>query len=346
MKSFARLDTLVTVVDAAQIRTNLGSIQTLAEREKDEDIAGGDRNVSELLLEQIEFSNIILLNKIDLVTNKEARKLANFLQTLNPDAEIIMTTNSKVELSKVLNTKLYDPEKAARSPGWLKSLTEGHNPETLEYDIGSFVYRARVPFHPNRLWNFINSYFAFQQMVPIGDGNDETNTEDENQEEEGEFGFEIHAEPFTVSEVSKKQSDLNSKYGEVLRSKGFIWLAGRDQTGGEWSQAGAVLRLSPGGPWFAAMPEDAWGDVDVDAVKRDFEPCVGDRRQELVFIGIGLKKEELSDALNKCLCAPEEWNGLRSEDPAVCDDPFVLWPEYEVVQVTDDEEGCSDYAEE
>jgi G3E family GTPase len=136
----ASIDTMVTVVDAANLRSNLSSIKTLADQEGKE-VVGGERNVSDLLLDQIEFANVILLNKIDLVPGEEAETLKAFLQELNPGAEVLPCIESKVPLNKIIHTKSFDLEKASKSAGWLQSLTEEHVPETLEYGIASFVYR-------------------------------------------------------------------------------------------------------------------------------------------------------------------------------------------------------------
>jgi G3E family GTPase len=367
LRRVARLDTMVTVVDAANMRANLASVQTLAQREKDEDIAGGERNVAELLLDQIEFANVIILNKIDLVTPDEASRLVAFLSALNPDAEVLSTRESNVDLRKVLNTGRFDMEKASKSPGWLQSLTEQHVPETLEYGIGSFVYRGRRPFHPQRLWKLTNELFAVQEIVPAAEEDDE---EDQHETHSGHGGgqdnktaanvsqnghdtdshgqaFELRAPEVSAEDAKLKQTTLERRFGQVLRSKGFFWLAGRDLISGEWSQAGAVLRLGPGGPWYAAMPEDLWENVDVEAVRRDFVPEVGDRRQELVFIGIDVKKTELSAALDACLCTDDEWKEWKTQK-IEGQDPFLAWPEFEVVEVevTDDSSDDEDNGEE
>jgi len=140
LKDVSELDTMVTVVDAANLRANLASIQNLAERDGD-DVAGGERTVADLLLDQIEFANVILLNKTDLVTSKEVQKFQSLLRTLNPEAKVLPCAESIVPIQEVLNTGRFDMELAAKSPGWLKSLAEEHIPETLEYGISSFIYK-------------------------------------------------------------------------------------------------------------------------------------------------------------------------------------------------------------
>jgi len=140
LDEISSIDTMVTVVDSANLRSNLASIKTLADQEG-KDVVGGERNVSDLLLDQIEFANVILLNKIDLVPEEEAETLKAFLQQLNPGAEVLPCVESKIPIDKIIHTKAFDLEKASKSAGWLQSLTEEHVPETLEYGIASFVYR-------------------------------------------------------------------------------------------------------------------------------------------------------------------------------------------------------------
>ena len=140
LKDVAKLDTMVTVVDAANLRANLASVQTLADRDG-ADVAGGERSIADLLLDQIEFADVILLNKIDLITSEELQKFESLLKTLNPQANVLPCTESAVPLKEVLDTGRFDMELAAKSPGWLKSLSEDHTPETTEYGISSFIYR-------------------------------------------------------------------------------------------------------------------------------------------------------------------------------------------------------------
>lgn len=150
----ARLDTMVTVVDAKNFLKDYYSLDSLKDKEME---AGEDdeRSLVDLLVNQVEFADVILINKSDLVSEKEKRDLGAIIKSLNPDAELIYTEKSKVSLDKVLNTNKFNFEKASMSPGWLKELRGEHNPETEEYGISSFVYRARVPFHPKRFYDWL-----------------------------------------------------------------------------------------------------------------------------------------------------------------------------------------------
>lgn len=156
LSKVARLDTMVTVVDAFNFLRDYSSQDSLQQRGEsmgEED----NRTVVDLLIEQIEFCDVIVVNKIDLVSVPERQRLAAILNTLNPRARVEYAEFSKVPLDRVLNTGLFDFEQAQQAPGWLKEMRGEHVPETEEYGISSFVYRARRPFHPQRFWQLINS---------------------------------------------------------------------------------------------------------------------------------------------------------------------------------------------
>ncbi|MEJ7189545.1 GTP-binding protein [Staphylococcus warneri] len=153
LTAICRLDTMVTVVDANRFINDINSEDLLIDRDQsvsDED----ERTIADLLIDQVEFCDVIIINKTDLVSEKELGRLEQILTTLQPDAKIIKTVNSEVDLKEVLNTQRFDFEKASESAGWIKELTEGghaeHTPETEEYGISSFVYRRRLPFHAER----------------------------------------------------------------------------------------------------------------------------------------------------------------------------------------------------
>ncbi|ADI25674.1 GTP-binding protein [Geobacillus sp. C56-T3] len=152
-----RLDTMVTVVDANRFWTDFSSGETLLDRQQAVDETDS-REIADLLIEQIEFANVIVVNKIDLVSPEEVQKLQKVLQKLNPEAVIIPATFGQVPLDSILNTHLFDFEKASQSAGWIKELNEEHTPETEQYGISSFVYRRKRPFHPERLMNWLENW--------------------------------------------------------------------------------------------------------------------------------------------------------------------------------------------
>ncbi|HBJ86135.1 MAG TPA: hypothetical protein DDZ88_20175 [Verrucomicrobiales bacterium] len=149
LNDLAQLDTMVTVVDARNFLEDYHSTDDLQDREMG--ISGEDaRSIANLLTDQIEFANVILINKTDAVSADELDEVQGIVRALNPKAKVHLTQRSEVPLDVVLDTGLFAMAEAEESKGWLDSLN-GHTPETEEYGISSFVYRARLPFHPERL---------------------------------------------------------------------------------------------------------------------------------------------------------------------------------------------------
>ena len=153
LTSICRLDTMVTVVDANRFVNDINSEDLLVDRNQGADVTD-ERSIADLLIDQVEFCDVLVLNKTDLVTNEALDKLEHILRTLQPDAKMIKTTQAQVDINDILDTGRFDFEKASNSAGWIKELTEGghetHTPETEEYGISSFVYSRRLPFHAKR----------------------------------------------------------------------------------------------------------------------------------------------------------------------------------------------------
>ncbi|MEL6524923.1 MAG: GTP-binding protein [Chloroflexota bacterium] len=273
LMDISQLDTMVTVVDANRWLDDFREGERL--KELGMAISEDDyRTISDLLIDQVEFANVILLNKTDLVTDDQLNELEAAIHKLNPDAKLIRTQNSEIDIQEIMNTGLFDMEAAQRSAGWLKELEGEHTPETEEYGIGSFVFRARKPFHPQRLMEMLKG----------------------------------------------KHMD------KVLRSKGFFWIATRHDTAINWSLAGKVARVSPAGRFLAARPEHLQPQGShVDEYKAQFwEEPYGDRRQELVFIGIQMLKDEMLEQLNDALLTDAEI-ALGEAGWEIFPDPFPMW---------------------
>jgi G3E family GTPase len=150
---------MVTVVDTYNFFKDFGSPERLIDRDLT-NIDGDDRTIVNLLTDQIEFANVIVLNKVDLVSNETLGVLKSAIHKLNPSAKIIESEFSKVAPHQILNTNLFNFEEAEQSAGWIEELNkEAHTPETEEYGIGSFVYRSLKPFDPNRFFEFIQNDF-------------------------------------------------------------------------------------------------------------------------------------------------------------------------------------------
>jgi G3E family GTPase len=286
----ARLDTLVTVVDASAFLADIESADALTERGETAG-EGDERTVSDLLLDQVEFADILILNKADLVTAEALARVEAVLRKLNPGAEVIRAVRGMVDPRRILNTGRFDFDAAEAMPGWAHELRRDRTPETEEYGISSFVFRARRPFHPERLMTAIRAGFA-----------------------------------------------------GVLRSKGLVWLASRNDLAGSWSLAGRSLVLDPAGFWLAAVPaaeRDAdWNAMAGDEAAEAWQEPWGDRRQELVFIGIEMPRLSIVGALEAALLTDEEmaagaevWSGLE--------DPFPEWEVVETLDAAEVQAACS-----
>jgi G3E family GTPase len=274
LSDVARLDTMVTVVDAQNFLREYGSMEDLRAR----GIAlspADERTIADLLVDQVEFANVIALTKADLVTYEDVERLEGIVHHLNPDARVVRAPFGRLALKHIVDTGLFDDAKASQSAGWAKELAGIHTPETEEYGISSFVFRARRPFHPGRL----SAFFA-------------------------------------------------SEWPGVLRSKGFFWLATRMNEVGSWSQAGAACRTMRAGFWWAGVPEEAWPTDDERRreIRTPWHEPFGDRRQELVLIGIRMDEAALRAGFERCLLndvemglGPEQWRSLP--------DPFAPWGE-------------------
>lgn len=298
LSDVARLDTMVTVVDAFNFLRDYGSADALAERgiaATEED----DRTLVELLIEQIEFCDVLVVNKADLVSIDDLTRLQRILARINPRAVQVVSRFGAVPLSEVLNTGRFDFDEASSAPGWLASLNHdhehghAHHGEADEFGIGNFIYRARRPFHPERLWAL-----------------------------------------------------LHQEWQGVLRSKGFFWLATRNDIAGSLSQAGGACRHGPAGMWWAAQDRSEWPDGDDELAAeiagdwygdRD-DLSIGDRRQELVLIGIGIDPAVWKAKFDACLltdaeyaAGPQAWQQFA--------DPFPAWGFDEDDHDHDDHDG-------
>jgi len=256
LSEVARLDTMVTVVDAAKFLDDVRSVDDLRDRRLALD-NDDERTLSDLLIDQIEFANVIVINKTDLIQSEELARLEAILEQLNPEAEFVRATHGKVPLHRILNTTLFDLKAAETSAGWVKELNGIHTPETEEYGIASFVYRARRPFHPQRLETLTDQSFP-----------------------------------------------------NVLRAKGFLWLASRHDDLILFSIAGTTMTFEPQAQWLAVGPPDAEQDEETrEYIGKVWEPEYGDRRQEIVFIGIEMDRKAMEAQLNAALLTDEEMAG-------------------------------------
>ncbi|QEF96288.1 Putative metal chaperone YciC [Stieleria maiorica] len=273
LSDVADLDTMVTVVDAGNFMKDFGSWDDLADRRiglSDED----ERNLVDLLVDQVEFANVIVLNKTDLVSPYDLEQLEQLIRRLNPNAEILHACESRVPLERIMGTGRFRLSEAAASPGWLAVPRGQEQTETEEYGISRFVYRRDRPFHPQRLTQVLDD--------DLDDG----------------------------------------LFAGVLRSKGLMWIASRNDWAYDWSQAGCSIRMHPAGYWWAAAPREEWPEDDgaIAEITAKLKGPHGDRHQELVFIGHGMDQSRVTEILDRCLLTdlefvqgPELWTSF--EDP-------------------------------
>lgn len=164
LADIARLDTLVTVVDAVNFMADFEAAQDLAER--GESLGEDDeRSVADLLIEQVEFCDVLVISKTDLVTAIQLQRLKAVLRSLNSRARIIPAQQGKVDPAQILNTGLFNFEQAQQAPGWLQELRGEHKPETEEYGISSFAFTARKPFHPQRFHTFLHQNWPSGRLL-------------------------------------------------------------------------------------------------------------------------------------------------------------------------------------
>ncbi|KAH7079801.1 CobW/HypB/UreG, nucleotide-binding domain-containing protein [Paraphoma chrysanthemicola] len=321
LKSLATIDTTVTVVDAFRFFSEFDTAEFLQDRFGKDEVPDEDqRTISDLFADQIEFANVVIVNKIDRVDAKTLGRVKAYVRTLNPTAKIIEARYSKVDICTMLNTGVFNFADAIASPGWLKSLHEmtvmdvhgrkrvAPKPETLEYGIGSFVYRARRPFDPLKLYRLIEGKFIllqdeFEEEEDGDDGDDNMSGSEASEPSAGDSDeTDEKSEPIDDATIlqNKKASPL---FRGLHRSKGVFWLATRPFQMGSWSTAGAMLTLGSEMPWFCCVPEEEWGadEMTMKAITADFEGDWGDRRQELVLIGEKLDVDGLTKAFDGCL---------------------------------------------
>ncbi|EPH5596414.1 zinc metallochaperone GTPase ZigA [Vibrio alginolyticus] len=164
LSDVARLDTMVTVVDAINFLRDYDEAKFLTETA--ESLGEDDeRSVADLLVDQVEFADVILISKTDLAEKSEIERLLAILRTLNTSATILPISNGEVDLDAVLDTQSFGFEKAQQAPGWLKEMRGEHIPETEEYGISSFAYHARRPFHPEKFYDFLHNAKDYGKLI-------------------------------------------------------------------------------------------------------------------------------------------------------------------------------------
>jgi G3E family GTPase len=270
LSDVARLESMVTVIDAVNLLDDLHSSEDL--RDRGESLGEDDaRCVADLLVDQIEFADTLILNKISSITEAQRNKVLGVIRGLNPGARLLMADHGRVELQEIMNTGRFDMEAAERNPRWARELAGMHTPETEEYGIRSFVFRERRPFHPERFHEFLHAH-----------------------------------------------------WDNVIRAKGWFWIASRADYVGQMSQAGSLREHGAVGFWWASPKADKAEPAIMERLREVWDSTYGDRRQEMVFIGIDIDEAAIRARLEHCLLTDDEielghhrWHTLP--------DPFPRW---------------------
>ena len=268
LPKICRLDNIVTVVDAARLVYEFGSGEKLLNENLEEE------DIENLLIEQIEFCNTIIINKVDEVSKEELNKVKAVIKALQPVAKIIETNYAKVDVKEIIDTNNFDFEKASSSPAWVKELERDDNEneddedahkehehnhhhhhhdegETEEYGIGTFVYARRKPFNRNKFEQYVN--FKWRR--------------------------------------------------NIIRCKGIIWFSDEDDMSYVFEQAGNQMKLGEAVLWVASSPEDEKKKIIEESpeILKNWDERVGDRIIKLVFIGQDLEKDLIKKELDEIL---------------------------------------------
>lgn len=298
LKDIAHLDTMVTVVDAYNFIDQYHSDEMEIQERKTRLQTHDQTSVVELMIDQLEFANVILINKSNLVSPETLNRIHQMVRAVNGEAKIIDTNHGQVDLSEIMNTNSFDFEQAQAYPTWVKEVereqpedgahshgedhhasdhtgahSHGHDlihSHSHEFGLTTFVYRARRPFVPQRIIDFMGS-------------------------------------------------DIPG----LIRSKGYFWLCTRMEHAGNFQLAGKLKDYGLAGQWYSSIPQEDWTDDMRAFIKKEWVEPFGDRRQEIVFIGTDeeLNQADIVARLDRCLLTDEE----MEQDYRSFPDPFPAW---------------------
>lgn len=295
LKDVAHLDTMVTVVDAVNFIDQYQSDEMEIQERKTRLQTHDQTSVVELMIDQLEFANVILINKSGLVSQETLGKIHQMVRAINAEAKIIDTNYGKVDLAEIMNTNSFDFERAEEYPTWFKEMEKGEERDQAksgghahshgetagngqhlihshshEFGLTAFVYRARKPFVPERFKEF-----------------------------------------------------TESKIAGLIRSKGFFWLCTRMDVAGDFQLAGKLKDYGLAGQWYSSIPEKDWTPAMREFIEEEWVEPFGDRRQEIVFIGSDdeIDQADIVSKLDACLITDAELKQDYSQFP----DPFPRW---------------------
>ena len=288
LPKICRLDNVVTVVDAARLAYEFGSGEKLLSNDID------DEDIENLLIQQIEFCNTIVLNKVDSVSKDELNKVKAVIKALQPVAKIIETNYSKVDVKEIIDTNNFDFEKASTSAAWVRELERDDN----ETEDDEHEHHEEHEHHDEHEEHDENEHHEHSHH-----GHHHHHHHDEGEAEEYGIGTFVYArrKPFNRN---KFEEYVNLKWRKnIIRCKGIVWFSDEQNMSYVFEQAGNQMQIGEAGLWIASAPENEKNSIikENPEILKNWDPEVGDRIIKLVFIGQNLEKEEIKKELDNIL---------------------------------------------
>ena len=299
-----RLDNIVTVVDVARLADEFGCGENLVKDDID------DEDIENLLIQQIEFCNTIIFNKVDTISEEQLNKVKTIVKTLQPNAKTIDTNYGKVPVSEILNTERFDFDEASMSAGWIQALENYDADEDEHHDHDEHEHEEHGHHHDEH-----------EHEGHDHEGHDHHHDEHEN-DDHGHHGHHHHhhhhhgegeAEEYGIGSFVyyRRKPFAKEKFEDwikdmpkgIIRSKGIIWAAENNNDAYMFEQAGKQINITNAGRWYATAPRRVRAQAmkDDPTLVKDWDEEVGDRMIKLVFIGQNLDKEAIIKSLDDCL---------------------------------------------
>jgi len=348
LSKIAKLDTCVTVVDASNFFNFFNTPESVTDKYKDAD-EKDQRTITELMIDQLEFADVILINKLDLVKDpKELKKIKDVIRKLNMHAEIVGCIRSGVPMNKIINTGKFNFEQAMKFDSWLERDRYDIQPETEEYGISSFLYERDRPFdsvkvHTDVIEKLFMAYIypedkniipeeemeehihKMQELAKEQEENEDEMDEEETKEDEKEVDEAKNdddneeddaEEDFTYEDRVKCAEVYNhSVWKNVFRSKGMIYVATQAQSIFTWQTAGMMCEVKELGKWVATGTKELLYEKGHGEEYESWKDKVqGDRKTQLVIIGSGLDRAAISKSLDDCLISEEQYAKMKKSD--------------------------------
>lgn len=286
LPKICRLDNVVTVVDAARLAYEFGAGENLVKQNLDEE------DIENLLIQQIEFCNTIVLNKVDEVSEEDLNKVKSVIKALQPVAKIIETNYAKVDVKEIIDTNSFNFEKASNSAGWIQELERDDNENEDDNDEDEHEHEEHSNHHHDE-----------HEEEKNGHHHHHHHNHDNGEAEEYGIGTFVYARRKAFNR-DKFEEYVNFKWRKnIIRCKGIIWFSDEQDMSYVFEQAGNQMQIGEAGLWIASAPENEKNQLlkDNPELLKGWDEKVGDRIVKLVFIGQNLEKDEIKSELDKIL---------------------------------------------